>query len=72
MRRRTSWIGIDTIGRSMVFQADKRALVQARCEPLQWLTALSGPPTPDDCVTPANRLATQKIERTASHEHAGT
>ncbi len=28
--RRTSWIGIDTIGRMTVFQADKRTLVQAR------------------------------------------
>ena len=27
-RRRTSWISIDTLGRSTIFQADKRALLQ--------------------------------------------
>lgn len=28
--RRTSWISIDTLGRSTIFQADKRALLQVR------------------------------------------
>lgn len=47
--RRTAWISIDTLGRSTIFQADKRALLQVCLHASTAMDSLSDLHAPAKC-----------------------